>query len=156
MSPSFPLSPLQLKQHGFINVHIQAVETGSTKAEPSLVPVIWHQQDPNNPNQWRLILTLKLGSADATKPFAYEAEIKLQGLVEVTDNRLQEQKELLALVNGFSVLYSAAREMLLNVTARSAHGAVTLPTVSFVSLVKGALQKTTVVPPQPTEQPVQG
>ena len=63
--------------------------------------------------------------------------------MQVTDGLAQERKEQLALVNGFSVLYSAAREMLLNITARSAYGAVTLPTLSFVSLVtKARKQKT--------------
>jgi len=49
-----------------------------------------------------------------------------------------DQKEIMALVNGFSILCSAAREMLLNVTARSAYGPVSLPTLSFVSLVREA------------------
>jgi hypothetical protein len=39
---------------------------------------------------------------------------------------------------GFGVLRSAAREMLLNITARSARGAVTLPTLSFIALVTKA------------------
>ena len=73
------------------------------------------------------------------KPFAYEAELKLQGLVEVTYGFLQDRKEQLAFVNGFSILYSAAREMLLNITARSVYGAVTLPTISFVKLVADTL-----------------
>jgi preprotein translocase subunit SecB len=92
------------------------------------------------------MLTLQLGSEEATKPFAYEAELKLQGLVQVNDGFLEERKELLALVNGFSILYSAAREMLLNITARSGKGALTLPTISFVNLVKDAIQKLT--PPE--------
>jgi preprotein translocase subunit SecB len=49
-----------------------------------------------------------------------------------------DQREIMALVNGFSILYSAAREMLLNVTARSAYGPVSLPTLSFVNLVQEA------------------
>lgn len=141
-----PLSPLQLKEHGFTTVRIQAIEGGSHKAEPSLTPTIWFEPAPTNPNQWRLALTLQLGSQDPAKPFAYEADIKLQGLVQVNDAFLQDRKEQLALVNGFSILYSAAREMLLNVTARSVYGAVTLPTLSFVSLVKEATQAKT--PPQ--------
>jgi preprotein translocase subunit SecB len=151
MLPPLPLSPLQLKEHGFTAVRIQAMEKGSSAAEPSLTTGIWFEQVPTNANQWKLVLTLQLGSKDAAKPFAYEAEIKLQGLVQVSDGFLQEQKEQLALVNGFSILYSAAREMLLNITARSAYGAMTLPTISFVNLVKEKTQKATAPEnPQPT------
>ena len=149
MPPTLPLSPLQLKEHGFTTVRIQAIEGGSHKAEPSLTPTIWFEQVPSAPNQWRLVLTLLLRSQDPAKPFAYEAEIKLQGLVQVSDVFLQQRKEQLALVNGFSILYSAAREMLLNITARSVSGAVTLPTISFVSLIKEATQQR----PQPQSPP---
>jgi preprotein translocase subunit SecB len=151
MSPSLPLSPLQLKEHGFTTVRVQAIEAGSVTAEPSLTPTIWFEQVPGSLNQWRLILNLQLGSEDTGKPFAYEAEIKLQGLVQVNDGFPPERKEQLALVNGFSILYSAAREMLLNITARSGNGAVTLPTISFVIVVKDATQKPeTVETPSPT------
>src|SRR6266566_1278319 len=141
MTPPPPLSPLQLKEHGFTAVRVQAIEGGSLTAEPSLKPTIWFERVPTALNQWRLILTLQLGSQDAAKPFAYEAEIKVQGLVQVDDTFLEAKKEHLALVNGLSILYSAAREMLLNITARSAHGALSLPTLSFVKLVAEALKQ---------------
>ena len=49
-----------------------------------------------------------------------------------------ERKETMALVNGFSILCSASKEMLLNITARSAYRPVSLPALSFVSLVQEA------------------
>ena len=150
MATTLPLSPLQLKEHGFTTVRIQAIEGGSITAEPSLKPTIWFAQEAASPNQWRLVLTLNLGSQDLAKPFAYQAEIAIQGLVQIADSFLQDRKEQLALVNGFSILYSAAREMLLNVTARSVYGTVTLPTVSFVNMVKEALSpKATAATPVP-------
>lgn len=140
---------MQLKEHGFTTVRIQAVDGGSPTAEPSLRPAIWFEQEPSSPNQWRLRLSLHLGSQDPAKPFAYEADIKLQGKVQVSDSFPQDRKEQLALVNGLSLLYSAAREMLLSITARSVYGALTLPTVSFVNLVKEATQ-----PKPPPQDPV--
>lgn len=143
MTPATPLSPTQLKDHRFTAVTVKTIEGADPNAQPSLKPSIWFQPVPDSRDQWRLVLTLLLTSADPSKPFPYEAELQLQGLVQVTDGLAQERKEQLALVNGFSVLYSAAREMLLNITARSAYGAVTLPTLSFVSLVtKARKQKT--------------
>lgn len=152
MSISLPLSPLQLKEHAFTTVHIAAVEGGSPKAEPSLKPTIWFEQVAANANQWRLVLTLQLGSQDPAKPFAYNAELAVQGLVQAMDALPHDRKEQLALVNGFSILFSAAREMLLNITARSVFGAMTLPTISFVSIVKEATRPK--APPQDPAAPV--
>jgi preprotein translocase subunit SecB len=145
------LSPLQLREHGFTTVRVHAIDNGSLTNPPSLKPAISFERQSTNPNQWRLVLSLQLGSQDAVKAFAYEGEMKVQGLVEVTGVVPEDRKEQLALVNGFSLLYSAAREMLLNITARSKHGGVTLPTISFVSMVKEATEpKTTPQNPAPT------
>lgn len=133
-----PLSPVQLKQHGFTTLLVRAIPGGSLDGAPSLEPAIRFDQTPGNPNEWRLWLMLKLGSDDPARPFAYEVDLQLQALIEVASHLPTEQKEVMALVNGFSVLYSAAREMLLNVTARSAYGPVSLPTLSFVNLVQEA------------------
>jgi|ERR1039458_5765940 preprotein translocase subunit SecB len=144
------LSPLQLREHGFTTVRVHATDNGSLTNSPSLKPAISFERQSANPNQWRLVLSLELGSREAAKAFAYEGEMKVQGLVEVTGNVPEDRKEQLALVNGFSLLYSAAREMLLNITARSRHGGVTLPTISFVSMVKEATEpKTTPQNPAP-------
>jgi len=149
-----PLSPLQLKEHKFTNLRVKSIEGGSGSASPSLKPSIWFEAVANIPNQWRLVLTLELTSADPAKPFLYEADIQVQGTVEVNDGFPADKKEQLALVNGLSVLYSAAREMLLNITARSAHGAVNLPTLSFVQLVAEALkQKAETQQPASTQVP---
>ena len=153
MTPATPLSPLQLKDHRFTHLRVTSIEGGSATAEPSLKPTIWYEPVPNTADQWKLVLTLQLASADPAKPYAYEAEIKIQGLVQVTDGFMQAKKEQLALVNGLSILYSAAREMLLNITSRSASGAVSLPTLSFVNLVAEAIKQRAQPPAQP--QPTQ-
>jgi preprotein translocase subunit SecB len=153
MTPEPPLSPLQLKEHRFTHLRVTSIEGGSPTAEPSLKPGIWYESVPNTADQWKLVLTLQLASADPAKPYAYEAEIKIQGLVQVKDGFMQAKKEQLALVNGLSILYSAAREMLLNITSRSAYGAVSLPTLSFVALVAQAMKQKE--QPQPQPQPAQ-
>jgi len=149
-----PLSPVQLKQHGFTTLAVRANPGGSLANMPSLEPVIRFEQAPSNPNEWRLWLVLKLGSADPARPFAYDADMQIQALIEVSHNFAAEQKETMALVNGFSILFSAAREMLLNVTARSAYGPVSLPTLSFVNLVQEARkQKSQASAPAAEETP---
>lgn len=143
-----PLSPLQLKDHRFTNLRVKFIEGGSATAEPSLKQEIGFVAVPNTTDEWQLVLTLQLGSSDASKPFLYDVEIQVHGIVQVSEGFPADRKEQLALVNGFSMLYSAAREMLLNVTARSG-GAVSLPTLSFVALVQDALKQKSEAQAQP-------
>jgi len=138
MTSPTPLSPLQLKDHRFTNLRVKAIEGGSPTAEPSFKSEIGFEPVPNTSDQWRLILTLQLKSADVSKPFSYEADIQIQGLVQVDSGFPEERKEQLAIVNGLSILYAAAREMLLNITSHSVYGAVNLPTLSFVNMVTEA------------------
>jgi preprotein translocase subunit SecB len=153
MTPALPLSPLQLQKYGFTTVRVEAIKDGSATAEPCLKPTIWFEPLPEKADHWQLFLTLILTSSDPANRFAYEVEIKLQGLVQVNEGFPPAKKEQLALVNGFSILYSAAREMLLNITSRSPKGAVALPTVSFVKLVDEALkQKAEAEKPTPAPQ----
>jgi preprotein translocase subunit SecB len=138
MTPATPISPTQLKDHRFTSVKVRVIGGGNPNAEPCLKPSLWFDAVPGTADQWRLVLTLNLASANPAEPFPCEAELQLQGIVQVRDGLAQDRKEQLSLVNGFSVLYSAAREMLLNITARSACGAVTLPTLNFGPLVAQA------------------
>lgn len=126
-----PLSPLQLKQHFFTVICLKAVPKPAKDGKPHLQPTVRCTADPKLPNHWRLNLHLKLESALPEKPFAYEGEIEIQGLVVVHDKFDAGKREQLAQVNGMSLLYSAAREMLLNLTARSAYGTLCLPTLNF-------------------------
>jgi len=135
-----PLSPIQLREHRFTELRLKAVENGTDKGLPSITTTIWYDPDPKTPNQWILVLLVQL-SSDPSKPFWYDAEIRIQGLIAAADTLNQDVKEQLALTNGFSVLYGAVRELLLNLTARSVYGPVPLPTLSFVELVKDARAK---------------
>jgi preprotein translocase subunit SecB len=147
------MSPLQLKDHRFTRVAVKVIEGGDSSAVPSFEPTIWFEPVPETVNQWKLALAVKLASADSTKPFSYEAEIQVQGLVQTDDGFPEERREQLAVVNGLSILYSAVREMLLNITARSASGAVTLPTLSFVEMVTEARKQKTEAGQRPSPVP---
>lgn len=90
---------------------------------------------PNKPNEWQLELTIKLASIEKTKPFIYEFEIQVIGVVELVVELPADRREQLAVVNGLSILYGAVREMVINLTGRSPYGALTLPTLSFTDVL---------------------
>lgn len=138
MNQPAPLSPLQLKEHAFTIFSVKAHQAGTINGEPSLTPTVWYERIPNTQDQWRLVLTVVITSPNPAKLFAYESEVQIQGVFQVGQGFPEEQKEVLALVNGFSLLYSAVREMVLNITARSVYGAINLPTLSFMSIVQEA------------------
>jgi preprotein translocase subunit SecB len=136
-----PISPLQLKGHAFTAISVRTSTNGSAENEPNLIPQVAFEADPGLPNHWRLGLEVRVCSAQAGKPFLYEIELAVQGLVEVHADFPAERRESLAVVNGLGLLYSSVREMVINLTARSASGALSLPTLNFVEIVAKATQE---------------
>ena len=135
-----PLSPLQIKSHRFTNFRVKCVAGGNAAGLPALRPTVWFEPPPSEQGDWRLVLALEIASEEPEKPWLYEGEIEIQGVFAVAQGFPEEKKNQLALVNGFSLLYSSAREMFINLTARSAYGIVSLPTLSFVALVNDLLE----------------
>ena len=90
-----------------------------------------------------------------SNPFCYEADIVAVGVVEVMGEIPSERREAIAAVNGLSVLYGACREMLINITARSIFGPVTIPTLNFQKALEEAKQNlpTDQKPPEPVTTP---
>jgi len=130
-----PISPLQLKQYFFTLLSIQANPKGLAKGQSSLEPTISFQKLAEEANEWNLGLRVVLRSEKTDAPFLYEIDAQIQGRVTVHDSFAQERREQLAVVNGLGMLYAAVREMVMNVTARSVHAAVTLPALNFVEIV---------------------
>jgi preprotein translocase subunit SecB len=148
-----PLSPLQLRQSCFTQISLHANPTGTPNGQISLDPVIWFQNNPQNANEWLLSLRVIVKSTDTQKPFIYEADVGIQGVVEVQDGFPTEKREQLAVVNGLSLLYSAVREVLLMMTARSVHGTTCLPTLSFIEVVANKIAQDKVNAIAPSTEP---
>lgn len=133
-----PLSPLQLKNHFFPVVNVRANESGKMDGHVALNQHVEYVPIDGKPNFWHLELFLNQRSVDSKKPFYYEIELHVVGVVEVSEKITKDKIEPIAAINGLSMLYGAAREMILNVTARSAHGAFSLPSLSFAEVLKQA------------------
>lgn len=61
----------------------------------------------------------------------YTIDVEVAGYFEVNKNVPLEKREDLVIVNGTAVLYSAIREQVMTITARSSQGKFILPTVNF-------------------------
>jgi preprotein translocase subunit SecB len=82
-------------------------------------------------------LTLRVApKEDAQAP--YNIQVSVRGVVRMhlmqTEGQAEERR-VRALVNGVSLLYGIVREMVSNITSRSAHGPLLLPSLSFTDLV---------------------
>jgi preprotein translocase subunit SecB len=90
---------------------------------------------PNGEMRHTVELKLEAEPNADTPGFPYKLQITLVG---VFDGRQlpEEKREALVAVNGASMLYGVAREILLGLTSRAVQGAVMLPTVEFSQLAE--------------------
>ncbi len=131
-------SPLSIEFYFFRRVHFELKDGFSAETHPldptSQGPEVNITSDlgrhPDEPYRFRIDLSIAGGQANEDYPFVFE--IDAVGFFRVIDSYPAEQVELLAQVNGSSILYSAAREYLANLTGRSGYPPILLQSVSFV------------------------
>jgi preprotein translocase subunit SecB len=132
------LSPLQLNKYFIKELHFAVKGDFDGKYDqtaefpyPQLSARVSHTQSEQNPREWRLELTLESDDSQSEK-FPYTLKIILVGYFTVIEEYPSERANMLAHVNGPSLLYSAAREALVTITGRSGFPAIVLPSVMFV------------------------
>lgn len=134
-------SPLQLKHYFFTRIEIEPVKGYVQSDEEGMYPNInghdlscsFAYAEPSAEHKIvfhgvRLTIALN-GQAADTLP--YKATIGLEGVFEVVKDWPDGKVFDLVAINGSSILYSVAREILMTLTARFENGPVLLPTVSF-------------------------
>lgn len=121
--------------------------TGERKevSSPKLNINVASGKNTEEQNHWRFELNIEADENSSEPDFPYTFAISLVGFFRVDENYPSEQADLLAQVNAPSILYSAAREFLANVTGRSPYQPILLPSVSFAPEPKEAKPKKKVV-----------
>ena len=67
----------------------------------------------------------------------YDLDVEVAGVFEIINKKIKkEEREEMVTVNGCAVLYSAIRDQIMTLTARSVRGALILPTVNFQDKVE--------------------
>lgn len=66
----------------------------------------------------------------------YDINVRVVGHFKIKKSIAKEERADLVTVNGCSMLYGAIREQVMTLSARSVHGMLILPTVSFQDKVK--------------------
>ncbi|MFP4203696.1 MAG: hypothetical protein ACLFS4_05140 [Opitutales bacterium] len=134
--PKTPLShsPLEIIQHEFTEIAVRSTPTCDDGNFGSGTLEVHRQQtrQSDEENTWTLLLQVTFHKSETDEnPPPYEGHLTIQGLFRVHE-QFPHDAERLIHVTGASILYGAAREMLANLTARSANGMLSLPSVSFM------------------------
>ncbi|HOG93304.1 MAG: preprotein translocase subunit SecB [Candidatus Cloacimonetes bacterium ADurb.Bin088] len=128
-------SPFTLERAFFRKIAIQAsLEKGAVPPK-SIKTKIKTAQNPSDPLRVQIILTVAL-AADSQPPAGYFGEVELVGLFRISEKIPAEDRERLTAINGATLLFGMAREMICTITARGPWPMFVLPVVSFAGLKK--------------------
>lgn len=79
-------------------------------------------------------MILQIPNSDEDEVLApYTIDVQAQALFEMAPMEDEEKRESLMKINGASVIISAIREQITQITARSIYGPLTLPTLRVLS-----------------------
>lgn len=87
-------------------------------------------QESDDPTEFMASLRLTVSNEEGKK-CPYEVDVQLVALLELSKKLASERREELATVNGLAIVYSAMRELVVNLTSRMEYGALVLPGVNF-------------------------
>src|SRR5688572_28669735 len=131
------LSPLQLLDyfvaefHFTLNSKFDATKELQNKLD-QLEAIPRCDKHADNPLKWTVVLELRYQPAVETNT-RYLFSLRLVGVFLVSEEFHKPSVERLVQTNGPSVLYSIARELVREQTARGPDGPFILPTASFVT-----------------------
>ena len=156
------LAPLQLNGCNFIEVSIKAhpgAEIGNLNRVDYDVQVRTFQ-DENNPRMWFVFLDIKI-KPDENIAAPYTGEISVMGSFNVAEIWPEARMEQLAYINGASVLYCSAREMISTITSKGFFEPLQIPAWSFFEMYKEFDEKRKAQPelkiagisPKPSDSP---
>lgn len=124
--------PLQLDNHFYTTVYVQALPEYSESEESSKGSSIGWKIDVHHPKEkehpWIVELKINIDPAEG-KSSPYKIRLTAVGVFFASDDVPPEKIEDMLRINGGSMLYSSSREFLFSITARSPNGPVYLPTI---------------------------
>jgi preprotein translocase subunit SecB len=128
---SFNARPASLEPNFIMQGGIGVQHDGVYKADPLTINVNGAANPhPEDPHRWQHVLTVS-SRTPAEREYPYDFVVTLVGYFIIGDIVPVDQREAFVRINGASILYSAARDLLATVTGRGPLPSVVLPVVSF-------------------------
>jgi preprotein translocase subunit SecB len=135
-------SPLQLKHYHFISLALSASQdydaANQTAAGPypsfdniQLHPevTLFSNSDDDECEPYLVRLSINYKPENGEFPYSFDAVI--EGIFEIIESAGIEDCKKTVVINGASMLYSAAREQLMALSSRHIHGPMLLPSLDF-------------------------
>lgn len=133
------LSPIQLLDYHVTSLTVEASSSFQRDKPMDLDPVDLQisassklLSDGDDP-RWAVTLSLRHEPVEG-KNIPYRLVIELVGLVSTVMKKIDEGVNHAVEVNGPSMLFGAAREILREATARGPHGSIIIPSASFFTV----------------------
>ncbi len=126
-------SPLALDTYFFPVVSVAAdhqYRQETDQGQPEYVTKVGIEHDADN-NRYQVVLEIISEPESEEKRQPYSIQLVAIGLFRVDPSWPDDPIKLLH-INGASILYSAAREFLITITARGPWGQIILPSISFM------------------------
>jgi preprotein translocase subunit SecB len=127
------LSPLQLKSHRFIELHLEGIPKGIPDGDVEVTTTLGVGRHKTEPREWRVDLKVAFEPAVGQNG-PYKGTVEVVGFFEILDGWPEKDCEALVTINGASLLYGAIREMVLMMSSRSSHGEFLLQTLNFQAM----------------------
>lgn len=125
-------SPLRLEGYFFSHVEVKAHADGDPEADPQLRTVSELGKDEED-GRYLVTVRVDMSRAEGSANPSYTGLMEVRGFFRPLEGYPAERCDEMVYVNGSSILYGAAREMLLNLTARGPWPSVMLPSVRFTN-----------------------
>lgn len=133
------LSPIQLLDYHVTSLTVEASASFKRDKPMDLDPAHLHVSasakmlsDGDDP-RWAVTLSLRHEPVEG-KNIPYRLVIELVGLVSTVMKKIDDGVKHAVEVNGPSMLFGAAREILREATARGPHGSIMIPSASFFTV----------------------
>jgi preprotein translocase subunit SecB len=131
------IAPIQLVDYFVHSIHVEALPSYDSSKPPELditalkVTKAVFRADDASERSFGLELTIKQDAVEEKNlPYAYE--LRMVGFIEVLPKNLSENKmRRMVEINGPSMLFGAAREILRAATGRGPYGHVLIPSTTF-------------------------
>ncbi len=131
--------PLQLERYFFPKVEVNAAPPGGSETKPPKKTAYNLEITPSTEkiaeDRWHAIIQIRVTPATEVDR-QYVVALDVVGFFKVAPELSEPDAKKLVTVTGCSILYSAARELLLVVTSRGPYAPVTLPTISLLQTVQ--------------------
>lgn len=99
--------------------------------------LIFPETDLKNPRRFAFTYGVKLESKNPEEPMPYSVEIEALAFLHYLGDELSGADRFRAVrLSGYQILHGAIREMVANLTARSRHGLLQIPSRNFNGIAK--------------------